>query len=144
MGARADVIVGAAILDRQGRVLAAQRAAPPELAGWWEFPGGKVEPGESDEDGLVRECREELGVDIRLGDRLGDDVGVGDAGAVLRIWLARVADGGEPVCREHRALRWLSVDELHDVAWLPADLPLVAELAAVLGRTGPGRTVGWP
>ena len=132
---RADVIVGAAILDRQGRVLAAQRAVPPKLAGWWEFPGGKVEPGETDEAGLVRECREELGVDVVLGERLGGDTPIGSHGAVLRLWLAEVVDGQKPQCREHQALRWLTAAELYDVAWLPADVPLVDQLAEVLGRT---------
>ncbi|MCL2732926.1 MAG: NUDIX domain-containing protein, partial [Actinomycetia bacterium] len=58
------VVVGGAVLDR-GRLLAARRTAPPELAGQWELPGGKVEPGERDEDALVRELREELGVTVR-------------------------------------------------------------------------------
>src|SRR6266545_5054036 len=66
------VVVGAAILDG-GRLLAAQRGEPPALAGGWELPGGKVEPGESEEDALVRECREELGVEIALGKRVGGD-----------------------------------------------------------------------
>ena len=131
---RRDVIVGAAVLDDQGRVLAAQRAAPPELAGWWELPGGKVEPGETDEAALVRECAEELGIDIEVGERLGADVAIGSHGAVLRVWLARVRDGAQPERREHRDLRWLAADELRHVPWLPADLPLVDQLAVELAR----------
>ncbi len=126
------VIVGAAILDR-GRVLAAQRAAPAEFAGGWEFPGGKVEVGESDETALVRECREELGVEIELDDRLGTDIPLRDGSSLLRVWTARIV-AGVPVACEHAELRWLSRDELSDVAWLPADLPLVDALAALLGR----------
>jgi len=123
-------IVAAAIL-RGGRVLAAQRAGPSALAGGWEFPGGKVEVGESDEIALLRECREELAVDIVLDDRLGGDVALVDGSAVLRVWTARIV-GGDPVAIEHAELRWLSPAELTDVAWLPADLPLVEELRTVL------------
>lgn len=123
------IIVGAAIL-RGGRVLAAQRAAPAALAGGWEFPGGKVEQGESDETALLRECREELAVDIELDRRLGTDITVSGS-ALLRVWTARII-GGEPVAVEHAELRWLDRDELADVAWLPADLPLVEALRSLL------------
>jgi 8-oxo-dGTP diphosphatase len=122
-------IVGAAVV-RDGRVLAAQRAAPPQLAGRWEFPGGKLEPGETEAAGLVRECREELGVDVEVGSRLGADIWV-TTEAVLRVWLARLP-GGEPQAYEHLALRWLAPDELDDVDWLAADRPLVAALRPVL------------
>jgi 8-oxo-dGTP diphosphatase len=98
----------------------------------WEFPGGKVEPGESDVDALVRECGEELGVEIALGERLGPDVPLPGGGAVLRVWFARVVRG-TPRALEHRSLRWLTPGELDGVPWLPADVPLVAELRRVLG-----------
>ncbi|MGB9378785.1 MAG: (deoxy)nucleoside triphosphate pyrophosphohydrolase [Mycobacteriales bacterium] len=128
------IIVGAAIV-RGGRVLAAQRSGPPALAGGWEFPGGKVEAGESDETALLRECREELEVDIELDSRLGADIAINsgstDEGYVLRVWTARIVDG-EPIAVEHAQLRWLTAAELTDVAWLPADLPLVDALRGVL------------
>jgi len=124
------IIVGAAIVDGQ-RVLGAQRAAPPDLAGRWEFPGGKVEAGETDVAALVRECQEELGIQIAVGNRLGSDISLSDGSWVLRVWLARVLTG-TPVAIEHRALRWLGADELTDVDWLPADQPLVAELQRLL------------
>jgi 8-oxo-dGTP diphosphatase len=127
------LVVGAALLDGTGRVLAAQRAAPPELAGRWEFPGGKVEPGESETAALVRECREELGVEIEPADRLGPDLPVQGGGGVLRVWTGRIV-AGEPVAREHAALRWLTADELTDVGWLPADVPLLDSLRAHLRR----------
>lgn len=120
------IVVGAAILEA-GRLLAAQRIEPPELAGWWEFPGGKVEPGESDEAALVRECREELGIEIELGERVGGDWPM-RSGLVMRVWTARVIDGEARPLEDHSAIRWLGPDELYDVAWLPADLPVVAEL----------------
>ena len=67
------MIVAAAIVH-DGRVLACERAAPPEVAGRWEFPGGKVEPGETDAQALARECAEELGVRVAVGARVGPDV----------------------------------------------------------------------
>ncbi|MFL6054156.1 MAG: (deoxy)nucleoside triphosphate pyrophosphohydrolase [Actinoallomurus sp.] len=116
------LVVGAAIIDR-GRILAAQRADPPELAGGWEFPGGKVEAGETEQEALVRECREELGIEVAVGSRVGEDCPLHN-GLVMRVWTAAIVDG-EPEAREHAALRWLTESELFDVAWLPADLPVV-------------------
>jgi 8-oxo-dGTP diphosphatase len=125
------IIVGAAILV-DGRLLGCERAEPPEVAGRWEFPGGKVEPGESDEAALIRECEEELGVRIAVGERIGHDVPLAHGNALLRVWLAELLSG-EPQPLEHRTLRWLAPDELDSVPWLPADAPIVAELARYLG-----------
>ena len=125
-----SLVVGAAIVAG-GRLLAAQRAEPPELAGGWEFPGGKVDPGESDEQALIRECREELGVDVRPVARLGGDVDTVGGRYVLRVWVAELV-AGSPQPREHTALRWLAAHELEDVPWLAPDLPLVAALPAWL------------
>jgi 8-oxo-dGTP diphosphatase len=124
------IIVGAAIVV-DGRVLGCERAEPPDVAGRWEFPGGKVEPGESDIAALVRECDEELGVIIEVGERIGDDVPLAHGRAVLRVWLATLVSG-EPQALEHASLRWLAPDELDDVPWLPADAPIVKELARLL------------
>jgi 8-oxo-dGTP diphosphatase len=124
------IIVGAAIVV-DGRVLGCERAEPPEVAGKWEFPGGKVEPGESDEDALIRECEEELGVLIDVGERIGGDVPLAHGRAVLRVWLARLVRG-EPQALEHASLRWFTSDELDSVPWLPADAPIVAKLAEMI------------
>lgn len=118
-------VVGAAII-RNGRLLAAQRAEPAALAEGWEFPGGKVDPGESDEDALVRECFEELGVRVVLGERIGGDWPLGEA-TLMRVWTAEIVEG-EPQALEHLELRWLTVDKLYDVEWLPGDLPVVAAI----------------
>lgn len=126
----AALVVGAAIV-RDGRVLAAQRTAPPAAAGRWEFPGGKVDPGESERAALVRECDEELGVRVEVGARVGADVPMAN-GLVLRLYLARLADDREPRALEHSELRWLAADELDSVEWLPADAPLAAALAPYL------------
>ena len=115
------------------RLLACERSHPPELAGGWEFPGGKVEPGESERAALVRECVEELGVRVEVGDRVGPDVEIAD-GAVLRAFTVRLVNGTMPQPLEHAALRWLGADELGSVPWLPADRPIVAALSVLLGE----------
>ena len=116
-------VVGAAILDG-ARLLAARRVEPPELAGGWELPGGKVDPGETDEEALVRECKEELGVVIRLLDRVGGDWPMGTT-AVLRVWTAVVVDGTPQPLEDHSEVRWLEPADWYAVEWLAADLPVV-------------------
>jgi 8-oxo-dGTP diphosphatase len=125
------VIVAAAIIA-DGRVLACERSSPPEAAGRWEFPGGKVEPGESDQQALARECVEELGARVEVGDRIGPDVPLARGRAVLRVFAARLLGGDQPQALEHRSMRWLAADELDSVPWLPADRPIVAELPGLL------------
>lgn len=118
-------VVGAAIV-RDGRVLAARRTTPASAAGRWEFPGGKVEPGEDDATALARELREELQVEVAVGARLGADLLIG-ATAVLRVYLCALVRG-EPALVDHDEHRWLGVGELLDVPWIPVDLPLVEQL----------------
>ncbi|MBQ1071917.1 (deoxy)nucleoside triphosphate pyrophosphohydrolase [Micromonospora sp. C31] len=125
------VIVGAAII-RDGRVLACARSAPPEVAGMWEFPGGKVEPGESETAALARECAEELAVRVEIGDRVGRNVRMAHGRSVLKVYAARLLHGDQPKALEHSALRWLAADELDSVTWLPADAPIVAALRPML------------
>ncbi|GAB3143473.1 NUDIX domain-containing protein [Micromonospora sonneratiae] len=128
------VIVGAAIIVGE-RVLAAARASPPEIAGKWEFPGGKVEPGESEAAALIRECAEELGVRIEVGEQIGPAVPVGRGRSVLKVYTARLVGDAQPRPLEHAELRWLAAHELESVPWLPADVPIVTSLRRVLGRT---------
>ncbi|MCG5445706.1 (deoxy)nucleoside triphosphate pyrophosphohydrolase [Micromonospora sp. NIE79] len=128
------VIVGAAII-RDGRVLACARSAPPEVAGMWEFPGGKVEPGEAETDALIRECAEELAVRVEIGDRVGRNVRMAHGRSVLKVYAARLLGGDQPQALEHEALRWLTADELDSVTWLPADAPIVAALRPLLTPT---------
>ena len=129
-------MIVAAIIVTDGRVLACERSAPPEVAGRWEFPGGKVEPGETDEAALARECAEELGVRVAVGARVGPDVPLAHGRAVLRVFAVALLNGDIPRNLEHTAMRWLAVDELDSVPWLPADKPIVAELPALLRREG--------
>jgi 8-oxo-dGTP diphosphatase len=131
-------VVGAALVDDRRRVLVAQRGSGP-LAGLWEFPGGKVEPGESDLSALVRECAEELGVEVLPQDFLGEVpldgvVAGGTPGAsTLRVWSGRLT-GGELVAHEHTELRWLGADELGDLDWIAADRPLLPAVRTLLAR----------
>lgn len=123
------LVVGAAIL-RDGAVLAARRTAPPEAAGRWEFPGGKVEPGESPEEALVREVGEELGCRIEVTGWLPGTALVGDRHE-LRVAFAVLVDG-EPTPTEHDATRWVAEHELDELDWLDPDRPFLAALRAGL------------
>jgi 8-oxo-dGTP diphosphatase len=124
------VVVATALL-RDGAVLAAQRTRPPELAGRWELPGGRVEPGEAEPDAVVRELREELGVDVRATGRLGTDLPLTDV--VLRVHTAELAPGSpEPRPLEHAALRWVDAADVPGLDWVAADRAVAADLRALL------------
>ncbi|WP_129306926.1 (deoxy)nucleoside triphosphate pyrophosphohydrolase [Streptomyces sp. L2] len=126
------VVVGAALLDA-GRLLAARRSAPPELAGRWELPGGKVEAGERTEDAVVRELREELGVETEAVERVPGEWPLKPP-YVLQVWTVRLLPGSaapRPL-QDHDELRWLTPAQLWDVPWLDQDVPAVREVAARL------------
>jgi 8-oxo-dGTP diphosphatase len=126
-----QLVVGAALIH-EGRVLAARRSYPPETAGRWEFPGGKVEDGESPDAALVRELEEELGCRVDVTGWLEPKVLI-RPGLVLRVATAQLLDG-EPGPREseHDELRWLTAQELDHVDWLDADRPFTGPLREVL------------
>lgn len=130
-------VVGAAVVDGD-RVLVAQRQGGP-YDGCWEFPGGKVEPRESEIAGLVRECREELGLDIApqafLGEVVLDGaVAGGEPGtSTLRVWWARPVSGRADAL-EHAELRWVRAEELDDLDWIAADRPLLPAVRSLLHR----------
>jgi len=125
------VVAGALISG--GALLVAQRDRPPHLAGLWELPGGKVAAGERDDAALARELHEELGVEVDVGARLGADVALSPT-MTLRAYLV-AQTGGTIEPRDHRARRWVTVDELGAVAWVPADRGWLPDLTAAL-RTG--------
>lgn len=140
-GADRIVVVGAALLD-DGRLLAARRSAPADLAGRWELPGGKVEPGERPEDALVRELREELGVDAEPVGRVPGQWPLRTP-YVLQVWNARLRpDSPAPSpLQDHDELRWLTPDRIWEVDWLDQDVPAVREVAARWdAEQGPARS----
>jgi 8-oxo-dGTP diphosphatase len=131
----ASLVVGTAIV-RGHTLLAQQRAYPAAAAGKWELPGGRVEAGESDVDAVRRECKEELGVDVRVGATVGPDVVLGN-GMLLRVYRAELLDrSAEPRPHDHQDLRWLSTGRLGSVAWLPADRVLLPSLRRLLADAG--------
>ena len=128
--------VVAAVIMKEGKVFATQRGYG-EFKDGWEFPGGKVEAGESPEEALRREIREELEVEVNVGDLI--DTIEYDYPAFhlsMKCYACTIA-GGSPHLLEHEAARWLSADQLDSVAWLPADITLIPKIAGLLyGRGG--------
>lgn len=123
------VVAGALIADT--KLLVAQRNRPPELAGLWELPGGKVAPGETDQQALARELHEELGVMVAVGKRMGEDVRL-SATVTLRAY--RVSTDDAPHAHDHHAVRWVTAAELEDLPWVPADRAWLVELKAALAQ----------
>ncbi|MGW4895016.1 NUDIX domain-containing protein [Kitasatospora sp. NPDC004240] len=124
------IVVGGALIHR-GRVLAARRSAPPEVAGRWEFPGGKTEPGETEEQALERELLEELGVRAKALERLP---GAWDVrpGLELRFWAAELLSGEPRPLEDHSELRWLAPEELAGLDWLDHDREVLPHVVPLL------------
>lgn len=123
--------VVAAVIMKEGKVFATQRGYG-EFKDGWEFPGGKVEVGESPEEALRREIREELEVEVNVGDLI--DTIEYDYPAFhlsMKCYACTIA-GGSPHLLEHEAARWLSADQLDSVAWLPADITLIPKIAGLM------------
>ena len=122
--------VVAAVIERDGKILCAQRGAGRALEGKWEFPGGKIEAGETRRDALIRELREELSILIVPGELLLTvEHRYADFSLTLYAYRAVIASG-EPVLGEHRDLRWLEPRELASLDWAEADVPIIQKLTA--------------
>ena len=129
------VIVAAALVDADGRILVQQRAAGRAMAGLWEFPGGKIERGESAEMALVRELKEELGISTETACLAPAGFGtapIEDGRQLLLLLYVCRKWGGVPQALDAAALRWVRPLQLHDLPMPPADLPLIGLLDALI------------
>lgn len=128
MNKTVNVVAGAIV--SAGRLFATQRGYG-DWAGWWEFPGGKIEPGETPDEALRRELREELALEVRVGEEVTRvEYDYPKFHLSMRLYLC--TPEGEPTLKEHSAARWLSKDELEAVRWLPADIEAVDTLKKFL------------
>ena len=127
-------VVAAALIDRDGRLLVQQRPEGLSMAGLWEFPGGKIEPGETPEQALIRELGEELAIDVDhacLAPACFASDTLGDRHLLLLLYVCRKWRG-TPVAQHASALRWVRPVELHGLAMPPADKPLIGLLEALV------------
>lgn len=136
--ARADGALGAeltrllvvgAVIVQDAHVLAARRSRAPRR---WEFPGGKLEPGETPQAAVERECREELGVDVRAVTHVAT---ASDQRVELALWQARLVAGVPMPFADHDAVRWLARCELEELDWLPIDRSMLGAVGELLSPT---------
>ena len=128
------LVVAVALVDVDGRVLIAQRPEGKSMAGLWEFPGGKVEPGETPEHALIRELQEEIGIDVTencLAPFTFASHRYDDLHLLMPLYVCRVWDGAV-VAREDQTLKWVRALDLKDYPMPPADIPLIAMLRDLL------------
>ncbi len=135
---RRRLIVAAAIVDdlvAPTRLLVARRCRPPELCGQWEFPGGKVEPGEVPIEALERELAEELTVEVAFGVEVKNPSSDDAVRAwplpndcIMRLWLTQVVNGVPEPADGHDDVRWLDPEDWYSVPWLAPDVPILSEL----------------
>lgn len=132
---RKQISVVAAVIVRDGAVLCAQRGPSDSLAGYWEFPGGKIEPGESPAAALKREIAEELECIVNVGAEVTTTTHAYDFGDVklTTFWCRLVS--GEPNLTEHAEVRWVAPQKLRELEWAPADLPAMRMIVARGGPT---------
>jgi 8-oxo-dGTP diphosphatase len=129
------LVVACALIDADSRVLIAQRPQGKAMAGLWEFPGGKMEPGERPEETLIRELHEELGITVKepcLAPLTFASFAYDDFHLMMPLWVCRRWDG-PVVAREHTALKWVRPSKLRDYPMPPADEPLIPPLIDLLG-----------
>ncbi|AEJ18230.1 8-oxo-dGTP diphosphatase MutT [Gracilinema caldarium] len=128
------IAVTAAVILHDGKVLIAQRALDKKLAGKWEFPGGKIEPGETPEACLIREIQEELGVTIEVERFFTETEYHYDTEAIrLLAYIARWIDGNFQLTA-HSQIQWVTPSELESYDFAPADVPIVKKLKDILSK----------
>ncbi|BBO93235.1 (deoxy)nucleoside triphosphate pyrophosphohydrolase [Desulfosarcina ovata] len=121
-----DIIkVTAAILEKNGQIIIAQRKSGDHLSGLWEFPGGKIEPGESPEACLARELNEEFNIEVTIGDFLGSNVHHYDHISIELMAYRASWVSGTISMNDHKAYRWVTVDQLTEYEFTSADVPFV-------------------
>lgn len=121
-------VVGALLRDKENRIFSCMRPDGDAWAGWWEFPGGKVDPGESMQEALSREIKEELGISVNPKSKICEiDHSYADRDVNLHIFDCGLVDPQEITLMEHGDSRWLAREDLLEVNWLPADLPTIQD-----------------
>ncbi|MFD3448256.1 (deoxy)nucleoside triphosphate pyrophosphohydrolase [Microbacteriaceae bacterium 4G12] len=128
-----DIHVVSAVIVENGKILCAQRGPTNRILPLkWEFPGGKIEEGESHQEALRREINEEIQCTVEIGDQIDYTVYEYDFGIVhLTTFYCKLIEG-TPVLIEHAAMKWLSPDELESLDWAPADIPAIEKVAKEL------------
>lgn len=124
---RKHVHVACAIIERDGLVLSARRSASMNLPLRWEFPGGKIEPGEGREECLRRELVEEMGVQIDVGRALAPATHHYPTFTVTLYPFVCTIVAGEIILHEHSEIRWLPAHQMHELEWADADIPIISE-----------------
>ncbi len=124
-------VVGA-VITRDQFVMCAQRGHDGRLPGLWEFPGGKIEQGETKTDALVREIKEELGCSIEVGREVTTTTHLYEFGEVTLTTFYCELVAGTPTLTEHVAIKWLRPSELDTISWAPADIPTIVQIRADL------------
>lgn len=120
-------VVGAVIIE-DNKILCAQRGVEKSLPLLWEFPGGKIEAGETPREALEREIYEEMKCEVNIGEKIVDAIYEYDFGTVHLTTFACNLVKGEPVLTEHVTIKWLKPQELSSLEWAPADLPTIEAL----------------
>jgi 8-oxo-dGTP diphosphatase len=124
------VKVTAAILEKDGKIIIAQRKSSDHLAGLWEFPGGKIEPGETPEACLGRELKEEFNIHVAVGQYLGSNIHHYDHISIELMAFRAYWESGTITMNDHKAYRWVTIDQLPEYDFAPADIPFVNMLSS--------------